>query len=106
MAVIHLNRQDFQKEVLEADGKVLVDFFATWCGPCKLLAPVMEELAEECPQYKICKVDVDEAAELAEQYQVMSVPTMVLFTGGKEADRMTGAVPKERIIGMIERNPA
>ena len=97
MAVIHLNRQDFQKEVLEAEGKVLVDFFATWCGPCKLLAPVIEELAEECPQYKICKVDVDEAAELAEQYQVMSVPTMVLFTGGKEADR---------IIGMLERNPA
>lgn len=106
MAVHHLSSQDFRKEVLEAEGKVLVDFFATWCGPCKLLSPVMEELAEECPQYKICKVDVDEAGELAAQYQILSVPTMVLFCDGRETERMMGAVEKKRIIEMLEKTPA
>lgn len=106
MAVHHLNQQDFRKEVLEAEGKILVDFFATWCGPCKLLSPVIEELAEECPQYKVCKVDVDEAAELAAQYQILSVPTMVVFHGGREIDRITGAVEKKRIIEMLEKTPA
>lgn len=106
MAVHHLSNQDFQKEVLEAEGKVLVDFFATWCGPCKLLSPIIEELADECPQYKICKVDVDESAELAAQYQILSVPTMVLFADGRETERMMGAVEKKRIIEMLENTPA
>lgn len=106
MAVHHLSNQDFRKEVLEAEGKVLVDFFATWCGPCKLLSPIIEELAEEYPQYKICKVDVDESAELAAQYQILSVPTMVLFHEGRESERMMGAVEKKRIIEMLEKTPA
>lgn len=102
MAVIQLNKQNFEQEVLNSRDVVLVDFFATWCGPCKMMAPVLDEIAEEYPQYKICKVNVDEEQELAEQYNVMSIPTFIVFKNGNVVNQTLGAKPKNQIIEMLK----
>ncbi len=96
MAVLHLNQEDFHK--LMAGGQTaLVDFWATWCGPCKMLAPVIEELAAQYDgKVTVAKVDVDEEQELAVQFGVMSIPTVVLFQNGQEVERLVGFLPKER----------
>ena len=86
---------DFQTKVLEADKPVLVDFFATWCGPCRRQAPIIEELAEE--GYAVGKLDVDQEMELAQKYQVMSIPTLIVFKNGEEAARLVGLTPKEKL---------
>ena len=87
MSIMHLNEENFDKEVLESGKPVLVDFFATWCGPCKMLAPVLEEIAAENPDFSIGKVDVDESTNLAGRYGVMSVPTLIFFKGGEKIGR-------------------
>ncbi len=96
MAVLHLNQEGFDK--LIAGGQLtLVDFWATWCGPCKMLAPVIEELAAQYDgKVTVAKVDVDEEQDLAARYGVMSIPTVVLFQNGQEAERLVGFLPKER----------
>ena len=103
MAIIHIeNQQQFQQEVLESKEPVLVDFFATWCGPCKMIAPILEEIAEEREDFKIAKIDVDQVQALAIEYQVMSIPTLMVFRDGKPGAPALGARPKQAILNMID----
>ncbi len=96
MAEVNFTDDNFEAEVKKADGVVLVDFFATWCGPCKMMAPVIEELAEEYKdKARIGKLDVDENNKAASEYGVQSIPTLILFKDGEEADRMIGFQSKE-----------
>lgn len=101
MAIIHLTKENFEQEVLKAEVPVLVDFFATWCGPCKMVGPILEELAAEVPDKKIFKVDVDEEAELAMQFGVSSIPTMILVKNGQVAGRIVGARSKKALLEFI-----
>ena len=98
-----LNEADFEKEVLQAEMPVLVDFFATWCAPCKVIVPILEEIASEYEgRAKIFKVDVDQAKNLARDYSIKGVPTMIVFSGGEMVDRTNGVIPKEDIIAKLE----
>ena len=102
MAVLHLRKDNFKEEVLEASVPVLVDFWATWCGPCQMIGPVIEEIAGEVTDAKICKVDVDAQPELARQYKVLSIPTLMVFKNGELVKRESGAKPKEEILEMLK----
>ena len=102
MAVLHLTKDNFKEEVLEASVPVLVDFLATWCGPCQMIGPVIEEIAGEVTDAKICKVDVDAQPELARQYKVLSIPTLMVFKNGELVKRESGAKPKEEILEMLK----
>lgn len=95
MSVAHITKDDFQKEVLDADKLVLVDFFAEWCGPCKMVAPIIEELSGEMDNVKFVKVNVDENQELAGSYSVFSIPTFIMFKDGKIVSQFVGAKGKE-----------
>jgi len=103
MAVVKLNGDNFEKEVLQAEGKVLVDFFATWCGPCKMMGPVVDNLAEEVKNAKICKLDIDESQQIAGQYGVMSVPTFMVFEKGQVVNKSMGVMPKESLVKLLEK---
>lgn len=96
-----LDDRNFQKEVLENSGVSLVDFYASWCGPCKMLSPVIEEIAEECPDVVVGKINVDESVDLASQYGVVSIPTLIVFKDGKEYSRQVGFIPKDDILEML-----
>ena len=100
MAII-LNNDNFEAEVMQCDKPVLVDFFATWCGPCKMIAPVIEQIAAENEGIKVCKVDVDEAPELAARFGVQSIPTLVVIKGGEVTATAVGFRPKADILAMI-----
>ena len=102
MAVLHLTTETFETEVLQYQGKVLVDFFATWCGPCKMVAPIIEEVAEEAKDVKVCKVDVDDCGEIAEKYNVMSIPTLAVFENGEVKEISVGFKPKAAILEMLK----
>ena len=94
---------DFKAKVLEAQGPVLVDFFATWCGPCKMVAPVLDEIADELAgSVTIVKVDIDASPDIARSYGIMSVPTLALFEGGQVVRQMIGAQPKQNILKLIQ----
>ena len=97
-----LTNQNFQQEVLNSSQPVLVDFYATWCGPCKMLSPVIEELSQEASGYSVGKVDVDEEPALAAQFNTMSVPTLMVFENGKVSAVSAGYRPKEQILEMIK----
>ena len=101
MAIIHANETSFKEHVLDAKGTVLVDFWASWCGPCRMLAPVLEEVAAERPDVKVCKVNVDEEQELAISYGVSSIPTLLVFKNGQVVNKSVGAVPKAKILEML-----
>lgn len=101
MAAIHLTVDNFEEEVLKSDKPVLVDFWASWCGPCQMLLPIIEELADEVTDVKICKVNVDEQGELAAKYRVMTIPTLILFKDGQEAKKAVGAKPKAEVLSFI-----
>lgn len=101
MSVIELTQENYQKEVIESDKPVLIDFFATWCGPCKMVSPVVDEIANEHPEIKVCKLDVDRNMDLARTFQVMSVPTLVAMKDGKMINKTIGAVSKASILKMF-----
>ena len=101
MAVVHLSKDNFQNEVLESKVPVLVDFWATWCGPCQTMGPLVEEIAEERTDIKVCKLDVDQEPELARQYRVMSIPTFLVFKEGEVVKRDMGVMSKEEVEGLL-----
>lgn len=98
---------DFEKEVLQSDKPVLVDFFADWCGPCKMIAPVVEQLAEELEgKAKVGKLNIDENMDIAEKYRVMNIPTFLIFKDGQEKERIVGAVSKNELKNKLEQTLA
>lgn len=101
MAVVTATQDNFEAEVLSSDKTVLVDFWASWCGPCKMLSPVVDQIAEERTDIKVCKLNVDEQQDIAVKYKVMSIPTLIVFKNGAEAARSVGVKPKEEILAML-----
>ena len=97
MAIIDLTKENFQAEVTKSDKPVLVDFWAVWCGPCQMMAPIVHELETEMPDVQIGKVNVDEQMDLARQFRVVSIPTLIIFKNGQEVQRMVGVTSKEEL---------
>lgn len=105
MSVMHLTDSNFKKEVLESETPVVVDFWATWCGPCRMVAPVIEEIAQEyAGKVKVGKVDVDENSRIASEFGIMSIPTIMIFKNGKVMKQMVGALSKGQLKAMIDDN--
>ena len=97
MAIIDLTKENFQAEITKSDKPVLVDFWAVWCGPCQMMAPILHELEAEMPDVQIGKVNVDEQMDLARQFRVVSIPTLIIFKNGQEVQRMVGVTSKEAL---------
>lgn len=96
-----ITKENFESEVLKSDKPVLVDFWAAWCGPCKMLSPVIDEIADERSDIKVGKINVDEQPELASQFAVMSIPTLIVFKNGEIANKAIGVQPKDAILSML-----
>lgn len=106
MAVLEITKENFEAEVLKSEKIVLLDFWASWCGPCRMVSPIVDEIAEEMPEIKVGKVNVDEEGELALKFQVMSIPSLFVFKNGEIVEQSVGAKPKNQIIDMIEKAKA
>ena len=102
MSVIKVNEENFEREVLQADKTVLVDFYADWCGPCKMLSPIVDEVANEVNDVKVCKVNIDEARDLAIKFDIMSIPTLLVFKNGNVVNSSLGLVSKAKIMDLIK----
>lgn len=103
MAILHITKENFEKEVLQSKEPVVVDFWAAWCGPCKALAPILEEVdAELAGTVKVAKINIDEEEELAAQFRVMSIPTLLLFKDGEVVNKTVGLAPKEEVIAFAK----
>lgn len=103
MAALHITRENFETEILQSDKPVLVDFWADWCGPCRMLMPTIEKLAEQITDAKICKINVDEQPELAARYQVMTIPTLMVFRNGQIAAKSVGVKSENDILEMLKK---
>ena len=101
MAAIVITKENFNSEVLKAEGTVLVDFWATWCGPCRMLSPIVDEVASEHPDVKVGKINVDEQPELAQQFGIMSIPTLLVFMNGEKVQESVGLIPKEKVEALL-----
>ena len=101
MSAININKDNFRNEVLNSEKPVLLDFWAPWCGPCRMVSPIVDEIATERGDIKVGKVNVDEERELAGQFGVMSIPTLVVIKGGRVVNQMVGARPKSQILAML-----
>ena len=101
MAAIVINEANFQQEVMESEKPVLLDFWAPWCGPCRAVLPLVDEIAEERADIKVCKINVDEEKELAKQFRVMSIPTLIVIKNGEVVTRSTGEKEKAAILAML-----
>ena len=101
MAAVNINEKNFREEILNADKKVLLDFWAPWCGPCRMVVPIVEEIAGERPDIKVGKINVDEEQELARQFGIMSIPTLVVMENGKILSCTMGARPKKAILDLL-----
>ena len=101
MSVIHISKNNFQNEVLNSEKPVLLDFWAPWCGPCRMVSPIVDEIAAERGDIKVGKINVDEQPELAGRFGVMSIPTLVVIKGGRVVNQMVGARPKSQILAML-----
>ncbi|MCR5691489.1 MAG: thioredoxin [Eubacterium sp.] len=102
MAVIEITKDNFEAEVLNSDKKVLVDFWAAWCGPCKMLSPLVDQFGEDQDEVKVGKVNVDEQPELAQQFRVVSIPTLVVMDKGQEVNRSVGLINKDKIAELVK----
>lgn len=103
MAAITITKENFEKEVMNSDKPVLIDFWASWCGPCRMVPPIVEELADELTAQKVGKINIEEQPELAEAFSVMSIPTLMVIKNGKVVSKATGARPKQAILDMLEK---
>ena len=102
MAVMKLTKDNFDQEVMQSGKPVLIDFYADWCGPCKMMSPVVEEVSDEMPDVKVCKINIDEEMDLAQRFGVMSIPTFISFNGGEIRGKQSGAVPKSALVDMVK----
>ena len=101
MSVIHIDKNNFQEEVLQSPSPVLLDFWAPWCGPCRMVTPILDEIAAERADIKVGKINIDEEQELALQFRVMSIPTLVVLKNGEVVNRSVGAATKDEILAML-----
>lgn len=101
MSAINIHKDNFQQEVLNAENKVLLDFWAPWCGPCRMVSPIIEEIAQERADIKVGKVNIDEQPELAKEFGIMSIPTLVVLEKGKIVNQAVGARPKDAILNLL-----
>jgi len=101
MSVIAITNSNFEQEILNSDRPVLVDFWASWCGPCRMLSPIVDEIAAERSDVKVCKINVDEQPELASRFQIMTIPTLMVFKNGQVVSQTSGARPKNQILTML-----
>jgi len=101
MSVLKITNENFEKEVLNSDKTTIVDFYADWCGPCKMMSPIIDKIAKENDSIKVCKLNVDEAQDIAVKYNVMSIPTIIVFKNGMEFKRFVGVTSKDNILNAL-----
>ena len=101
MSAMHIHNHNFHEEVINSEKPVLVDFWASWCGPCRMVGPILDEIAAEHPEYKVVKINIDEEPELASRYRVISIPTLLVMKDGQVVQQSVGARPKNQILAMM-----